>query len=111
MDMWHGANLMDRSFGRNIAYFYRGQKMKILQWHNGHFLLYDANSQKPVSGDSGNYWDICCAVQLAQVVFTNACLGFGGLSPIFFTAGGQKTSILGNIFDKVWKWWLTVSQL
>jgi len=39
---------------------------------------------------------------VTQVVLTNACLGFWGSS----ISKGQKTAILGKIFELVLSWWL-----
>jgi len=55
-------------------------------------LLCVANSQRPASGDGGNYW-----IYVAQVVLTNACLGFGGTLPNFLQ--GTK-----------WQFWATFSK-
>jgi len=38
--------------------FFRGQKLKILQWHQWALLALFYDSQKPTNGDWGNYWDM-----------------------------------------------------
>jgi len=54
-------------------------------------------------------------IYVTQMVLSNARLSFGGPSPVFMVFMGereeQKTSILGNIFNKVRNWWLTIPQL
>jgi len=47
-------------------------------------------------------------IYVAWVVLTNACLGRWD-PPQFLQ--GQKTAIMGNIFDQVLKWRLTIPQI
>jgi len=58
------------------------------------YMLCHANSQKPASGDR----EIIGDTYIAQVVLTNARLGFGGTVPIFI--GGNKLQFWGKFLTR-----------
>ena len=84
-----GASLIGRfCFWQDQSQFFKGLKRKFFIGANGHFFLWET-----CQWSRGNCW-----VYVAKMVLTNAH-GFVA-----------KTAILGNIFDKILTWQLTVPQ-
>jgi len=90
MYMWHGTSLMGRCYFRqDPPLFFQGQKNKnftVAPMGTLCFLMLTLRNPPMEIGK-------LLGIYIAQVVFTNARVGFCGLSPIL---QGTKTSILGS---------------
>jgi len=104
-----GASLIGRSqFGQYLFPNFSGRKIwKFYDGTNGQFLLCFLILRN-LTMEIGEIDGIC----VAQVVFTNARLGFWGPSPDCYRGRQKvKSEILSKIFDKFFKWRLIIPQL